>query len=350
MPKTFANPTYDTAFKRLFGNIHHANLTKDFLNTILNRTSENLITDITFVNTEKTPRFNREKKTYIDIQCIDAAGNEFIIEMQSSKEDYFAQRVQYYVAHGLSRQLEKTNLYIQLKPVIFIGVLGFNLFESSGKKDVASPVITHHFITNQLTQEQDLDLMEFHFIELLKFKKTETQLETEVDRWLYFLKKAGQLDDIPTSCAQSAPIKEAFDLMERANWNVDDWRIYEEERKLQMYFATQDYAAQEKKDKIEQLEFKIKQENEKLIEKNEKLIKEKEKLIQKQQQAVEEKEKAIQEKQQAVEEVEQQAQEKVMQEKIHTALNFLRMGLAIEQISQGTGLTVEQIEKLTMQK
>ncbi len=62
MPKTFANPTYDTAFKRLFGNSHHADLTKNFLNTILNRTSENLISDIIFVNTEKTPRFNREKK------------------------------------------------------------------------------------------------------------------------------------------------------------------------------------------------------------------------------------------------------------------------------------------------
>ena len=251
MPKMFANPTYDIAFKRLFGNANHANLTKSFLNTVLNRKNEHLIEEITFVNTEKTPRFHQEKKTYIDIQCKDKAGHEFIIEMQSTKEDSFEKRAQYYVAHGLSRQLENRGFYTGLKPVIFVGVLGFNLLDSDKK---SSAVITQHLITNQSTQKQDLDLMEFHFIELPKFKKTEKELVTEADRWFYFLKEATELDEIPQSCAQSADVKEAFEIMERANWDAKTWGMYEEERKLQIYFATQEYEQQLKQQENKKIE------------------------------------------------------------------------------------------------
>ena len=330
MPKTFANPTYDTAFKRLFGNVHHADLTKQFLNTILHRSSDNLITDITFVNTEKTPRFHREKKTYIDIQCKDTLGNEFIIEMQSCKEDHFEKRVQYYVAHGLSRQLEATHLYPELKPVIFIGVLGFNLLENSDKKDTSSQVISHHLITNQATGLQDLNLMEFHFIELPKFKKTEDQLETEIDRWLYFFKKAAQLDEIPQSCAQSATIKEAFDIMERANWDRKTWEVYEEERKLQIYFATQDYAEQQRKEAMKLLELELEQAQQKATQAQQK-------VTQAEQQAMQAEQKAT------------QAEQKATQEKELIAMNAFKNGIDVALIATITGLSIEEILLLEQQ-
>ncbi len=249
MPMMFADPTYDTAFKRLFGDKGHPDLTKSFLNAVLDRKNGYLIDKIIFTNTEKTPRFQQEKKTYIDIQCTDQAGNEFIIEiqidlrrdeMQSAKEDFFKKRAQYYVAHEISRQLNKKGFYANLTPVIFIGVLDFNAFDSDEKNPAA---ITHHLIINQATQKQDLNLMEFHFVELPKFTKTETELTTEIDRWLYFFKKASELEQIPKACAQSSQVFEAFQIMERATWDKKDWLIYEEERKLQLYFDTQDYAA-----------------------------------------------------------------------------------------------------------
>ena len=43
---------------------------------------------------------------------------------------------------------------------------------------------------------------------------------------------------------------------------------------------------------------------------------------------------------------EQGEQEGRLKEKMETAKNFLKMGLSIEQISKGTGLNIEEIQKL----
>ncbi len=295
----FADPTYDIAFKRLFGDKGHPELTKSFLNAVLNRKDGVLIEEITFTNTEKTPRFQQEKKSYIDIQCKDQAGNEFIIEMQSAREDFFAQRAQYYVAHEVSRQLSKKGLYINLNPVIFIGVLNFNLLAPQKH----SEVISHHLITNQANQQQDLKLMEFHFVELLKFKKTEKELETELDRWLYFLHEARRLDKIPKICAQSPEVKEAFEIMERAQWEEKEWLAYEEERKLQIYFATQEHVEQLRKEKLDKLEQEYK-------------------------------------------DAQRKFEVAVLERAEETALKLLRLGVSVEVVVESTGLTIEQVKSL----
>ena len=303
MPLMFADPKYDVSFKRLFGEKQNVKLTINFLNEVLNRQEGHKIKEIIFMGTEKTPRFKKEVKTYIDIQCKDQSDHEFIIEMQSAKEDFFAKRVQYYVAHAVSRQLEKGAYYPDLKPVIFVGVLDFHLFEKSKNKDIGeSSVVTHHVITNQDTHEQTLKLMEFHFVELPKFKKTEAELKTQMDRWLYFLRKAPKLDKIPKACAQSEEVKEAFHVMERSTWERKDWDAYEEERKLQIYYATQEYAQQLRNQKYEEQDRKLEEKTKKLEEQTKKL------------------------------EV--------------VALSLLKKKIEITEIVDLTGLSIEQIEKL----
>ena len=73
-------------------------------------------------------RYNT-KVSIVDVRCTDQLRNQYIIEMQVIAQGDFAERVQYYNALGLSRQLASRERYKKLTPVIFVGILDFNLFE-----------------------------------------------------------------------------------------------------------------------------------------------------------------------------------------------------------------------------
>jgi hypothetical protein len=57
--------------------------------------------------------------------------------------------------------------------------------------------ISRHLILNLETKQQDIKDFEFTFIELPKFKKTLEELDSVLDKWIYFLNNAEDLDIIP---------------------------------------------------------------------------------------------------------------------------------------------------------
>jgi predicted transposase/invertase (TIGR01784 family) len=63
------------------------------------------------------------------------------------------------------------------------------------------------------------------FVELQKFNKTEEQLETLEEKWLYFLKNAHTHQDIPSKLKEQ-PIVEAFKALERFSWNTVEYDRY----------------------------------------------------------------------------------------------------------------------------
>jgi len=216
----FANPKTDFTFKRLFGNEHRKNLTIDFLNNLLERKTGNLITHITFCDNANIPTAETEKVTYLDISCVDQLEHHFIIEMQVAKEASFLQRSQYYAAFALSNQLKKGDLYNKLQPVIFIGIMNELLFSKNKN------AISHHLICDMHTHEQSLKHLEFHYVELNNFHKKLHQLDSNIDKWLYFLKKADSLETIPQEFASSKEFKEAFHVLEQSLWTSAEKKAY----------------------------------------------------------------------------------------------------------------------------
>lgn len=144
----YLSPRTDIGFKKLFGNPHHKNLTISFLNSILDRKEPNLITEVTFTETEQLPETEGGKKSFFDVYCTDRQGNKFIIEiqigakrqdeMQSKYQAHFMFRAQYYTGLALYRQVHAPFKYEKLVPIIFIGVLDHILF------DKINDVITRH--------------------------------------------------------------------------------------------------------------------------------------------------------------------------------------------------------------
>ena len=68
--------------------------------------------------------------------------------------------------------------------------------------------------------------MEFNFIELPKFTKTENELETVADKWIYFIQQAIKLDHIPENTDTPA-LKLAYEVAAQHQWSASELEIYE---------------------------------------------------------------------------------------------------------------------------
>ena len=104
-------------------------------------------------------------------------------------------------------------------PVIFVGILDFNLFKSDN-------YLSHHFILDNKTHTQELKHLEFHFIELKKFAKEVTELDNILDKWVYFLKNAVSLQVIPENLKNSV-LEDAFNILAQSNWSKKELEAYD---------------------------------------------------------------------------------------------------------------------------
>jgi predicted transposase/invertase (TIGR01784 family) len=83
-------------------------------------------------------------------------------------------------------------------------------------------------LTDQFDGNRDLNLLEFHYIELPKFKKNENELATDLERWVFFLSHASQYMDLPQKIAHSnEAIVDAFDIVSIQNWTKAELEVYE---------------------------------------------------------------------------------------------------------------------------
>ncbi|GBU23718.1 hypothetical protein R83H12_00337 [Fibrobacteria bacterium R8-3-H12] len=78
----FAPLTLDFTFKKAFANEQSKELLLFLLNTFLRRVLKKPIIDVKIIHTVQTGKTRRKRGAVFDIQCEDAAGTRFIVEMQ----------------------------------------------------------------------------------------------------------------------------------------------------------------------------------------------------------------------------------------------------------------------------
>lgn len=213
----FVDPKTDIAFKKIFGNEAHKSILIEFLNEMLEL--EYPIENVEILNSYQPPKFEGMKNTSLDVKAKDSSEREFIVEMQVAKEAWFSQRAIYYSSKAYSQQLSIGENYHKLKPVIFLGILNFDAFNSPD-------YFSRHLIVDKKTHKHDLKDLEWNFVELKKFKKTEQELETVADKWIYFIQQAIQLDHIPENVDTNA-LRLAYEIAEQHQWTAEELAIYD---------------------------------------------------------------------------------------------------------------------------
>ena len=124
----------------------------------------------------------------LDIKARDQSGRQFNVEMQMAPDPYYGQRILYYACKLYQQQFHEGQKYQQLRPTISISFLDHKWFPQ---------VPAYHLCFRLLEQEHRLlltDNMEFHILELPKFTKSEEELASGLDKWLYFLRHAEKID------------------------------------------------------------------------------------------------------------------------------------------------------------
>ena len=118
------DPKNDYIFKRLFATA------PDLLSTLINavRFEEKPVEVIEVLNPRIDPAELTGKFIVLDVLAKDQQGQLFNIEMQVRHFHAWSQRGMYYLANTLVKQLGSGDNYLELKPVIGIHLLCFDLF------------------------------------------------------------------------------------------------------------------------------------------------------------------------------------------------------------------------------
>lgn len=215
----FVNPKSDIAFKKIFGDEDKKHILISFLNAILELEDQKVIEELKVLNPYQAPKLIGLKYTTLDIRVKNKQGISFIIEMQVEPVAGYKKKFLYYTSKAYAGQIDKGDDYPKLNQVIFIGILNFDAFEGE-------EYLTKHLILNTKTCKQEFEDIEFNFIELTKFNKTEKELTGVLEKWIYFIKNAEDLDVIP-DCADFAELREAYEVANRFAWKKEDLEVYE---------------------------------------------------------------------------------------------------------------------------
>ncbi len=207
----YINPFTDFGFKRIFGDEANRDILIDFLNSLEFHPVP--IKKIFFKKTEKLGYAIKDRKAIFDIYCHDIKGNKFIVELQRVEQEFFKDRALYYSTYAIQEQSEKKEWDYKLAGVYFIGILDFELRGEREKKDKYLHTV---LLMEKETKEVFYDKLEFKFIEVPKFNKTENELKTILDKWLYFFKYLHTLEEIPNILNGDMFIK-AFGIAEMTN-------------------------------------------------------------------------------------------------------------------------------------
>ncbi len=215
----FVDVKNDIAFRKIFGNEKKTEIIISFLNAILKLEGDNRIKGVSIVNPFQLPRIAGEKASIIDVRAIDLKSRQFVIEMQIAETNGFDKRVQYYSCRDYSMQIDKGEDYPRLKPTYFIGILDFNYFDSKN-------YLSHHLLLDSETYEHKLKDIKFTFIELNKFTKEIDELETLVEKWVFFIKKSDELEVIPGNIDDKGLLAAYYDA-DKHSWTKEELRAYD---------------------------------------------------------------------------------------------------------------------------
>ena len=220
----YINPFTDFGFKKLFGTEPNKDLLIDFLNEVV-LPKERKILDLTYSNNERTARSKSDRKAIFDLYCIGKNGERFIVEMQKAKQNYFKDRSVYYASFPIQEQGLKGKWDFKLSEVYTVGVLDFAFSEDKDEK-----MVRHEVKLKDQNCKIFYDKLTFIYLEMPHFIKTEEELETTYDKWLYVLKYLPELEKRPKKL-QEKIFEKLFRAAEIAKFTPAELVEYEDSLK-----------------------------------------------------------------------------------------------------------------------
>ena len=149
--------------------------------------------------------------------------------MQRKRHKNFEDRAVYYACRCISDQapnLQGSGWEYDLKKVYMIGILDNFVLNYSREAVYFHDACVIDRGTDDLVSNKFWCI----FIELLNFKKSDSDLDNQLDKWLYALKNMSKMDEIPV-CLQQPIFKKLFNIAEYIKLTKEEQMSYDQELK-----------------------------------------------------------------------------------------------------------------------
>ena len=216
----------DFGFKRIFGTAPNKELLINFLNSLFD--GAQVVVDVKYLNTEHFGENASARKAIFDVYCEGENGEKFIVEMQNAYQEFFKDRSLFYSTFPIREQAKKSSDWdFNLSRVYTIALLNFDMKEDAFDEDkITHTVKLCDIETNKVFYKK----LDFIYVEIAKFKKTEDELETLYDKWLYMLKNLYKLENRPKALRDKV-FDRLFQEAEIAKFTPEELREYEDSLK-----------------------------------------------------------------------------------------------------------------------
>ena len=244
----YVNPFTDTGFKILFGQEPSKPLLIDFLNNLLE--GKEKITDVTFLDKEKPRLYKKDRGVIYDILCETDKSEKIIVEMQNRSQEHIISRSVFYVSQAIARQGVKGDWDFDFHAVYFVAFMNFTL---DGLKEFR----TDAHLCKTSTEEREVlsDKMNFVYLQLPLFTKTENECKTNFDRWIFIFKNMATLEYIPWATKDTI-FSQLGKFAQIANLSEPQRRKYDKDLKIYRdNINVLDYAVKQGREEGEKIGF-----------------------------------------------------------------------------------------------
>ena len=216
----YLDPKNDLTFKKVFG--QHPHLLRSFLNALLPLPGGSFIESLEYLPAELVPEIPLIKNSIVDVRCKDNRGRQFIVEMQMHWTTGFMQRVLFNASKAYVKQLDKSYQYNTLQPVYALSLVN-EIFEPKSEN------YYHHYqIVNVADTNQQIEGLEFVFVELAKFKaKTISEMKLSV-LWLRFMTEIDEtITELPAELLGQEEIMQAIENLQESAFSKSELESYD---------------------------------------------------------------------------------------------------------------------------
>ena len=216
----------DFGFKRIFGTALNKELLICFLNSLFD--GKQVVKDVKYLNNEHLGDVYVARKAIFDVYCEGENGEKFIVEMQNAYQEFFKDRSLFYSTFPIREQAVKGSDWdFKLSHVYTVALLNFDMKEEAFDQEA----ICHYVkLCDTTTHKVFYEKLDFIYVEIAKFEKTEEELVTLYDKWLYVLKNLSTLNNRPKALRDKV-FDRLFEEAEIARFTPRELREYEDSRK-----------------------------------------------------------------------------------------------------------------------
>ncbi len=222
----YINPYTDFGFKKLFGTPLNKELLISFLNSLFE--GKEVIHDLTYLNGENLGNSFGDRRAIFDVYCENEQGETFIVKMQKAEQQFFKDRSVFYSTFAIQNQGKKGVWDFKLKGVYTVAILDFVFPEGEYPDDS----LRHEVKLMDIDDKHVFyDKLTFLYLEMPKFTKSEAELETMYDKWLFVLHNLSRLMKRPAAL-QERVFTRLFEQAEIARYTPKELLDYEDSLKV----------------------------------------------------------------------------------------------------------------------